>query len=340
MHKNLPAKTLVAVLLVFVSNVAKAEPIRLKVGTLAPEGTPWMDNLYSYLGGLESNSPVGLEFVTYPGGVMGDEPGLVRKLKLNQLQVIAVTVSGLARLVPETLALSMPFLFNSYGEVDYVVARMMPVFKKAARSHGYEILSLGDNGWVNIYSKNKLASIAELQESKVWAWNGNPMELAQMRALGISGHPIGVPDVMVGLQTGLLDTVMTSATGVVAMQWHTQLKYQYRFHIRYEPGALVASSRALKQIPQGKRASFFKVNDDMVRQWALPFRKQNRNYEAQMNELMEQHGVENITWEPAELATMRTLTEPLLRDQAGGLFPREILDQVIHYRDEYRAKNN
>ena len=113
------AASLVALVSLLAPLPARCSPLRLKVGTLAPDGTPWMDNLYGYLHGIEERSPQPLKFVTYPGGVMGDVPDLLRKPKLNQLEVNVVTVSRMANLVPETLVFALPpqalVVWDAYG---------------------------------------------------------------------------------------------------------------------------------------------------------------------------------------------------------------------------------
>lgn len=310
--------------------------VRMKVGTLAPEGTPWMDNLNDFLKGIEGASPEPVKFITYPGGVMGDEPDLVRKLKFGQLQMIAVTVSGLAQLVPEVLVLSLPFLFETHDEIDHVIAKMTPTFEKKALERGFVLVGLGDNGWINIYSKNKFATLDELRKQKVWMWNGNPLELKLMNSLGITGHPVGVPEVLIGLQTGLLDTIMTSSTGVVALQWNTELKFQHQLQLRYEPGGVVASAKAFNQIPQAKRAAFDKVVQDMVTKWFVPFKQKNRDDERMMTAKMKENGLPFVEWSPAEKDKLKQATQKVWTSSTGELFDQAIVDQVTGILAEYR----
>ncbi|RMF16421.1 MAG: hypothetical protein D6761_06290 [Candidatus Dadabacteria bacterium] len=328
-----------ALAMILLTTTASAAELRFKVGTLAPDGTPWMDNLYGFLHDIEAKSPTPVKFVTYPGGVMGDEPDLVRKLKFNQLQVIAVTVAGLAQLVPETLVLSLPFLFNSHEEIDYVVEKMTPVFEQKAKERGFELIGLGDNGWINIYSKNRFNTLDELRQQKVWMWNGNPLELMFFEALGINGHPVGVPEVLIGLQTGLLDTIMTSSTGVVALQWNTELRYQHQLQLRYEPGGVIASKRAWDKIPAAQRAAYDKVVDDMVEKWFVPFKKKNRDDERMMTEMMAKNGVEFVEWSPAEIDKLRTEAHKVWDRATKELFAPEILTMVQQHLKEFRASH-
>lgn len=336
-----PKVSILAALLVAIALTPAQAEVRFKVGTLAPEGTPWMDNLNDFLKGIEEVSPEPVRFVTYPGGVMGDEPDLVRKLKFGQLHLIAVTVSGLAQLVPEVLVLSLPFLFETHDEIDHVIEKMTPTFEQKALERGFVLVGLGDNGWINIYSKNKFASVDELRKQKVWMWNGNPLELKFMEAVGIKGHPVGVPEVLIGLQTGLLDTVMTSSTGVVALQWNTELKHQHQLQLRYEPGGVVAAAKAWNQIPQAKRAQWDKVVRDMVTKWFVPFKEKNRSDERMMTNMMSENGMSFVEWPKPELAKLREVSSKVAQTSVGDMYDQAIVDRVLSILADYRkSKSN
>ena len=63
-----------------------------------------------------SNGKVRLRI--YPGGVAGDEPDMVRKMRIGQLHAAALTGAGLTRISQEIQALQMPMMFRSNAEFD------------------------------------------------------------------------------------------------------------------------------------------------------------------------------------------------------------------------------
>ncbi len=331
--------SVLALLMVGVSPVANAadEPIKFKIATLAPDGTSWMDNMYDVLGHIEGNSPVPVDFVVYSGGVMGDEPDMVRKLKFGQIQFVGVSVTGLSMLVPEIMVMSMPFMFKNYDEVDYVFKKMLPVFQAKARERGYILFGISDAGFFDLYSKNRIESADDIANQRVWTWNANPMDIPEKEALGITGHPVGAPEVLTSLQTGLLDTAFVAPVPVVAFQWHTLFKYYYPIRIRYETGGLVASAKVLDKMPAAKRDKFVAVLNDAAETWVRPFTLQTRKDEQETIAALKEFGIQEVNWPESELEKMKTKTRVVWDGAAEKYFSKEILDQVIGHLADYRT---
>ena len=70
----------------------------------------------------------------------------------------------------------------------------------------YEALHIKDS--INIPLKGK----ADLSQTKLWAWVDDPLVRTLFTQLGANGVPLGVPDVLPSLQTGLIDTISAAVT--------------------------------------------------------------------------------------------------------------------------------
>jgi TRAP-type C4-dicarboxylate transport system substrate-binding protein len=75
----------------------------------------------------------------YPGGVMGNDKSVHRKIKIGQLQGGAFTPGGLAQVNPSIQALGLPMMFDTYAEVDYVRAKMDPIMRQEMEASGFVI---------------------------------------------------------------------------------------------------------------------------------------------------------------------------------------------------------
>ena len=76
-----------ALLLVLSSlSVWADETYVLKFATLAPQGSTWANILVDWAAKVEKESQGRLKFKLYPGGVSGDEPDVLRKIRFGQLQ--------------------------------------------------------------------------------------------------------------------------------------------------------------------------------------------------------------------------------------------------------------
>src|SRR6266513_402830 len=89
----------------------RAQPSVVKLATLVPEGSVW-DKALREMGAEWSSSTQGrVSLRVYPGGVAGDEPDVVRKMRIGQLQAAAVTTAGLASIDPSFNVFNVPMFF-------------------------------------------------------------------------------------------------------------------------------------------------------------------------------------------------------------------------------------
>ena len=82
--------TLLAVLLALAGTPALAETV-FKVATLAPEGTAWMREMRAAGEAVKTRTEGRVSFRFYPGGVMGNDATVLRKMRVGQLNGGAFT---------------------------------------------------------------------------------------------------------------------------------------------------------------------------------------------------------------------------------------------------------
>ncbi len=166
-----------------------------------------------------------VQFKIYPGAILGDERDMLRKLKIGQIQGAALTSAGLSSIFNEIDVLQIPFLFQTYEEVDTVLAKMDTFFRKGLEDRGYVLLGWSEGGFIYLLSNKPILTVADFRKTKVWVWEESPMPKAVMDEAGVSAIPLSVPDVLVALQTGMVETVYAPPTGAIALQWFTRVKY-------------------------------------------------------------------------------------------------------------------
>jgi len=221
------------ILLVFLVQPGSAAPPDqavhvIKWGTIAPENTVWGHITMQASKEMEERSGGRIKNIWYFGGVMGDEPDMIRKARINQLQGMALLTIGISKLLPELTSLSLPFLFNNYDEVDCVFAQVWPMVEEIADQKGYVVLGRADVGFSVFFTKDNLEDPKQLKKTKVWKWSGLdlPMEELAGWIFGMTNFvSLSLPDVLTALQTGMVDTVYATYYSAVALQWQTQFKY-------------------------------------------------------------------------------------------------------------------
>src|SRR4051812_6029357 len=118
--KLLSFTALAATFVVAAARPARAENTEMRIATLAPSGSPWMEVLDKAAAEIKDKTAGRVTLKYFEGGQQGDERDFVRKIKLGQLDGAAVTSIGLAMIDESIRVLELPMMFESAEEVDYV----------------------------------------------------------------------------------------------------------------------------------------------------------------------------------------------------------------------------
>lgn len=218
-------------------------PQVLKFATLAPSGSTWMNILEQWGEEVRTRSDGRLIVKFYPGGVQGDEPDVVRKIRFNQLQGGAFSGHGIGLIHSPARVMELPFLFNDHAEIDFVRGKLMPSFRAGFHDSGYELLGWMEIGFVHMFSREPIRSIDDMKAQRVWLWQGDPLGQAFFDASGITPVPLSIIDVYTSLSTGLIDTVYCTPLASIALQWFTKTRYVSEATLTNAIGALLVSRR-------------------------------------------------------------------------------------------------
>ena len=86
-YKKFLASLLIGFLFTCAQTVTAKEVYTLKFATLIPTGTSWSKTFDAWIKDVETKSQGRIKFKMYAGGVMGDEPDVLRKIRKGQLHV-------------------------------------------------------------------------------------------------------------------------------------------------------------------------------------------------------------------------------------------------------------
>jgi TRAP-type C4-dicarboxylate transport system substrate-binding protein len=227
--------------------------VTFKIATLAPDGTKWMKEIRS--GGEEIKARTGgrVKFRFFPGGIMGNDKSVLRKIRVGQLHGGALTAGGLSDIAPDSQIYTLPLAFRSLDEVDYVRERMDAVILDELSQKGFVSFGLSEGGFAYLMSNRPLRKAGDLKGRKVWIPEGDRISRAGFEAVDVSPIPLSVADVLTGLQTGLIDTVGTSSTGAIALQWYTHVKYITEMPLLYLYGTMIIKQKTFEKLTPADR---------------------------------------------------------------------------------------
>ncbi len=318
----------------FVGPVQGAEKeVVIKLATLAPEGNSWVKMLNALNAEVMKKTDNMVRLKIYAGGVLGDENDMLRKMKIGQIQAAALTSTSLSEIFKEINVLQIPFLFQNYDEVDLILNKMDAYLKKGFEDNGYILLGFSEVGFVYLMSSTiPISSVSDIKKGKVWIQEESRMAKAVFDAAKVTAIPLSIPDVLVGLQTGLVDVVYIPPTGAISLQWFTKVKYLTNVPLAYVAGAIVISKNVFNRLLPAHQKILLESSQRHLSQ--LKATARNENQEA--TRVMVKQGVKVITPSKDQIDELRKLSNDAMGRISGKAFSRTTVDDVNSQLTNYR----
>ncbi|TGL63931.1 C4-dicarboxylate ABC transporter substrate-binding protein [Leptospira ognonensis] len=216
----------------------------VKLATVAPDGSPWANELSKIKKKIETESSGQIKMKLYPGGQMGGENEILQQVIRGKLQGAGLTAGALANTVKELNVLEMPYLFDSFAQADCVLdTHLLADFKRLFEAKGLIFVTWAENGYRSIGTKsNPVKSPGDLKGIKIRIQE-SPVHIAYWKALGVSGIPIAIPEVLPSLQTGVVEGFDNTPLFTLAAEWQTAIKHFSLTRHIYQPAAIVYSKK-------------------------------------------------------------------------------------------------
>jgi TRAP-type transport system periplasmic protein len=233
-------------LLLVLSQAAYA--VTFKIATLAPEGTSWMNEMRAGAEQIKERTEGRVKFRFFPGGTMGNDKSVLRKIRIGQLHGGALTAGALSEISGDAQIYTLPLTFRNLQEVDYVRGKMDSYIFDTLYENGFVSFGLTEVGFAYLMSDKPLQKKEDLKDQKVWAPEGDKVSRLGFESVNVSPIPLSLADVLTGLQTGLVNTAATSAVGAIALQWYTHVQYLTEMPLMYLYGTMVIERKKFEKL--------------------------------------------------------------------------------------------
>ncbi len=312
---------------------AAAQATVVKLATLVPEGSVW-DKALRDMGAEWSAGTQGrVTLRVYPGGVAGDEPDVVRKMRIGQLQAAAITTAGLASIDPAFHVFNVPMFFDSYPELYSTLDKLEPVLRERLEAKGFVLLSWGHGGWVYFFTKHPVESVDGLKRTKMFTWTGDYDMVSTWKSKGFNPVPLSATDIMTSLQTGMIDAYPTTPLLGLTLQWYRQTPHMVGMGMAPLVGGLVMTKAAWQRIPAADRARVQAACDRMEHRLEVEVPNQDTTAVGEMRK----RGLKVMAVSPAHAAEFRAVAEEFAASLSGIRIPPDILAMARRERDAFRA---
>lgn len=308
----------------------------LKISTIVPAGTPFMQEMRAADEEIRRQTDGRVQLKLFPGGVMGSDRSVLRKIRIGQLHGAVITAVGLQNLHPDTQVYSLPFTFRSYEEVEYVRQRLDPEIRDRVAAAGFVLGGLAEGGFTYLFSKKPIRTLEDLRDKRMWSPEGDNVTRRMLERAGIEVVSLPLSDVYTSLQTGLVDVVTINPAGAIGLQWHTGVNYQLDAPLLLLMAMLVFDDRALARLEPADREAVTTILREAFERLDGINRRANR--EAQ--EALREQGIELLQpARPPDQRQWQAVADRTLQELAAdGAFNIELYQRVKSLVAEYRSR--
>ena len=326
-----------AVVLVALLLLAWTQPTvakRLKIATVSPDGSSWMKLLRQAGADVDAATEGRVELRFFPGGVQGDDVSVLRRMRIGQLHGGLLLTTAFGSIYSDLQAYNLPMAFRNLNEVDAVREVMDPVLMAGLREYGFVAFGIAEVGMAYPMGTRLARTVGETRKLKVWTPQGDIPAARLLKAFGVTPIPLPISEVLLGLSSGLIDTVASPPVAALPLLWHTRLKFVLDLPLMYVYGLFVVSDRALRGIEPADREVLTRIVGAAIAQAD----RQNRAEHEAARQALEDQGLEFITLTAKEIAEWRGLAATARRDWvAEGILSRGVYNAIVNRLDEIRG---
>ncbi len=306
-------------------------PVLIKLASPAPAGSVWhrifkqLENEWKEISGGRVRLRI------YPGQTAGDDPVVVRKMRLGTLH--AALLAGVGTVVPDVYALQIPMLYRTFEEADYVRGKMTPRLDAAFEAQGFVVLNWTDAGWVYFFTKEPVRTPDDLKRTKLFAWAGDTDVIETYKAAGMTPIPLPSTEVSTALQTGLVTAMPAPPQAAVALQWFKHATHMTNVRWTLLVGATVVTKKAWQSVPAELRPELIEA----ARAAGERLRQETRESGPKDIAAMQQRGLDVVEVDAATQAVWEKLVQDAYPRIRGSVIPADAFDEARRHLEDYRS---
>ncbi len=305
----------------------------IKIGTIAPTGSVWYEAIRDMAEAWTKASGGEIDFKIYAGGVAGDEPDLVRKMRIGQLHAAILTVEGLADIAPEVLAVQTLMTFASNEELEYVQEHMAPMLEAIMENRGFKVLNWGNVGWARFFAKKPVVSPEDLKPLRLFLWSADDAYIEGWKAAGYHPVSLAATDMHTALQSGLIEAFATPPLAALSFQWFALAPHMTGIRWAPLPGATVITKSVWDSFPDDVKPALLAA----AREAGEYLQREVRKLDDEAVEVMKKHGLVVHRVPPELVPQWERSTRAGSDKLIGSLVPLEAAAEVARLREEYRT---
>jgi TRAP-type C4-dicarboxylate transport system substrate-binding protein len=310
-----------------------AKKIIVKMATLAPEGTEWHGLLVD-LGQQWTEATNGeVRLRIYPGGVVGDERDMIRKMRIGQIHGAAISNEGMTEINPYFTTFYMPMMYQTYEEVDFVRENLKNELLSETEKNGFKILTMVDVGWAYWFSTEPIYTPEDLKKNKIFIWAGDYKSAQLYEKHGYQPVPLAMTDVLSGLQTGLITSIGFNPMYALAQQLFGIADNMLDMKWGNLTAAVIIDLKTWRRIKPQHQSAMMAIAKNI----GDGFQEKNRHESDKAITVMQTHGLQVNKPTPAQIDIWHKLINNMAPDFRGTVVETKAFDRLMEIKKEMKT---
>jgi TRAP-type C4-dicarboxylate transport system substrate-binding protein len=250
-----------------------------------------------------------LELVVQTGGALGYKgPELLKAIRDGLVPISDMLISGVAGDEKLFQIVTLPFLVRNFDELRLLLDISRSYFDKSAQKWGQKILYIAPWPGAGLWTKKKITALEDLKGAKTRTYDKNGALV--MEAVGATPLALPFSEVYTSLQTGLIDSVMTSTPTAVDGKFWEVLKYYEPLNITIATNMVNVNLKAFNKLPKAQQKALVKIGKEMEDAMWAKVKTIDKEQEAISNK----NGIETVAPSSKFMNDLEKITEKIRAD--------------------------
>ena len=303
------------------------DKITLRVGTVAPEGTPWYKIVRRMKRRIEKDSGGRIKVKVFAGQMLGGEKSLVRRCQSGTLEMIGVSAGAMASAVPEMNAYELPYLIDDFRQADKVLDATFGTAKGLLAAKGFELYIWSENGFRDFATKDGFVKTPTSLSGVKMRSQESFVHTEMYKLLGAKPNVIAVPNVPESLANGVVSGYDNTLLYAYAAEWYPTVKYITLTHHIYQPAVIAFNKKWFDALPADLKPIVKADAEKETKNGRFRIRAMN----VKLQGMYEQKGITFHKPSADERAKMKAATRPVYDAfrQRTGATGSSLLDEIL-----------
>jgi len=241
-------------------------------------------------------------------------------------------VAGLSELDQAFNVFGIPFFFKSDAELQYVQKQLTPMLAQRLEAKRYHFINWGNGGWVRLFSKTPIKSIADLKAARLYTTDGDTKTVRWYADNGFNAIPLDTSEIPKQLKNPMGAINAAPSPPAWAVLFYRDAPYMLDLKLGPLVAATIMTDKAWQKISAEDRARIMSAAAETEKQ----VNASAPDLDSRSIEEMKKGGLNVVPLDPNQMVEFLAAAEKATNTQRGVIVPADVFDAAVRERDAFR----